>query len=112
MKIYNLSEEETVSNDLINLIMGKVSSESSKTLSPKDIQNVKKYVNNDGTINNYLLSEASGDELSDAVMHAVLSSYTIVNHNDADSLGAELFYEPYLMTTRVIDMITELFASF
>lgn len=112
MKIYNLSEEETVSNDLINLIMGKVSSESSKTLSPKDIQNVKKYVNNDGTINNYLLSEASGDELSDAVIHAVLSSYTIVNHNDADSLGAELFYEPYLMTTRVIDMITELFASF
>lgn len=112
MKIYNLTEEDTVSNDLINLLMGKVSSESSKTLSPKDIQNVKRYVNNDGAINNYLLSEASGDELSDAVMHVVLSSYTIVNHNEPDSLGAELFYEPYLMTTRVIDMITELFASF
>jgi hypothetical protein len=46
MKIYNLTEEDTVSNDLINLLMGKVSSESSKTLSPKDIQNVKKYTKN------------------------------------------------------------------
>lgn len=112
MNIYSLTEEDTISNDLINLIMGKVASESSKTLSPKDIANVKKYVNNDGTVNNYLLSEASGDELSEAVMHAVLSSYTVVNHNAPDILGAELFYEPYLMTTRVIDMITELFASF
>ena len=112
MRIYNLSEEDTVSNDLINILMGKVSSESSKTLSPKDIANVNKYVNNDGTINNYLLSEASGDELSEAVMHVVLSSYTIVNHNDPEALDAELFYEPYLMTTKVIDMITELFADF
>ena len=45
-------------------------------------------------------------------MHVVLSSYTIVNHNDPEALDAELFYEPYLMTTKVIDMITELFADF
>lgn len=112
MKIYNLSEEDTMSNDLINLLMGKLSSESSKTLSQKDIAAVKKYVANDGTINNYLLSAESGDELSEAVIHAVLSSYTIVNHNDPELCGAELYYDPYLMATRVIDMITELFASF
>jgi hypothetical protein len=112
MRIYNLNEEDTVSNDLINLLMGKATSESSKTLSQKDISNIKKYVTNDGSITRYLLSEASGDDLSESIMHVVLSSFTIVNHNDPSSLGAELFYEPYLMTTRVIDMISELFATF
>jgi hypothetical protein len=112
MRIYNLNEEDTVSNDLINLLMGKATSESSKTLSQKDISNIKKYVTNDGSITRYLLSEASGDALSESIMHVVLSSFTIVNHNDPSSLGAELFYEPYLMTTRVIDMISELFATF
>ena len=92
--------------------MGKATSESSKTLSQKDISNIKKYVTNDGSITRYLLSEASGDDLSESIMHVVLSSFTIVNHNDPSSLGAELFYEPYLMTTRVIDMISELFATF
>lgn len=112
MKIYNLNEEDTVDNPLINLIMGKVSSESSKTLSQKDINNVKKYVSNDSTIDNYLLSESSGDKLSDEIIHTVLSSYTIVNHNDSELLGAELFYEPYNMTTKVIDAISEVFATF
>lgn len=112
MRIYNLNEEDTVSNDLINLLMGKATSESSKTLSQKDISNIKKYVTNDGSITRYLLSEASGDDLSESIMHVVLSSFTIVNHNDPSSLGVELFYEPYLMTTRVIDMISELFATF
>ena len=112
MQIYNLSEEDTISNDLINLLMGKATSESSKTLSQKDIANIKKYVTNDGSINRYLLSDASGESLSESIMHVVLSSYTIVNHNDPSILGAELFYEPYLMTTRVIDMISEIFASF
>ena len=112
MKIYNLTEEQTVSNDLINLLMGKSTSESSKTLSQKDIANIKRYVTNDGSINRYLLSEASGESLSESVMHVVLSSYTIVNHNEPSALGAELFYEPYLMTTRVIDMISEIFATF
>ena len=112
MKIYNLTEEQTVSNDLINLLMGKSTSESSKTLSQKDIANIKRYVTNDGSINRYLLSEASGESLSESVIHVVLSSYTIVNHNEPSALGAELFYEPYLMTTRVIDMISEIFATF
>lgn len=112
MNIYALNEEETVSNDLINLLMGKATSESSKTLSQKDIANIKNYINNDGSINKYLLSEASGDELSESIMHVVLSSFTMVNHNDPSTLGAELFYEPYLMTIKVSDMISELFASF
>lgn len=112
MNIYNLTEEQTVSNDLINLLMGKSTSESSKTLSQKDIANIKRYVTNDGSINRYLLSEASGESLSESVIHVVLSSYTIVNHNEPSALGAELFYEPYLMTTRVIDMISEIFATF
>lgn len=112
MNIYALNEEETVSNDLINLLMGKATSESSKTLSQKDIANIKNYINNDGSINKYLLSEASGDELSESIMHVVLSSYNMVNHNEPSALGAELFYEPYLMTIKVSDMISELFASF
>lgn len=112
MNIYALNEEDTVSNDLINLLMGKATSESSKTLSQKDIANIKNYINNDGSINKYLLSEASGDELSESIMHVVLSSYNMVNHNEPSALGAELFYEPYLMTIKVSDMISELFASF
>ena len=112
MQIYNLSEEDTVDNPLINIIMGKVSSTSSKTLSQKDINNVKKYVTTDGSIEKFLLSESSGEKLSEDIIHTVLSSYTIVNHNDEELLDAELFYEPYTMATKITDVISELFASF
>lgn len=110
MQIYSLREEETRSNDIINIIMGKLSSESTRTLTQKDITNIKRYVQNDSSISGYLLSEASADELSDNIIHSVLSSYTIVNHNDPSALGTELIYEPFNLVVKLIDTIADIFA--
>ena len=50
------------------------------------------------------------DELSDNIIHSVLSSYTIVNHNDPSALGTELIYEPFNLVVKLIDTIADVFA--
>lgn len=108
MKIYGLSEEATVSNNLINILMGKVTTTSTKTLTKKDMLSIKKFVKlND--LKSYLLSEANVETFIQNIMKCVLSSYTVVNHNDPSLLGTALVYDSSAMTLSLLEMVVELF---
>jgi len=111
MKIYGLLEEDTMNSPLINILMGKTASSSSKSLTQKDINSIKKYakLNN---LKQYLLSESNVDKFVENIMHCVLSSYTIVNHNDDSLLDTPLVYDSNTMTLQLLDMIVELFELF
>ena len=91
--------------------MGKTASSSSKSLTQKDINSIKKYakLNN---LKQYLLSESNVDKFVENIMHCVLSSYTIVNHNDDSLLDTPLVYDSNTMTLQLLDMIVELFELF
>lgn len=108
MEMYTLSEEDTVSNSLINLIMGKTSTKSTKTLTQKDINNVKKY-SKLTILKQYLIHEKNVSEYIDIIQHAVLSSYTIVNHNAPELLDQQLYYDSSAMIFNILDMIISLF---
>ena len=108
MDIYNLSEEDTVDNPLINIIMGKVINSSTKTLTPKDLNGVKKYVKLNN-LREYLLSEKNVNVYVEKIIQCVLSNYTIVNHNDPSLLNSPLLYDSGDMTIKLLDMIVSLF---
>jgi len=108
MNIYGLTEEDTISNPLINILMGKVATTSTKTLTPKDLNGVKKYVKlND--FREYLLSEKYVNVYVEKIIQCVLSNYTIVNHNDPSLLNTALLYDTGDMTIKLLDMLVELF---
>lgn len=108
MHIYSLSEEDTKDNILINILMGKTTTTATKTLTQKDLNGIKKYckLNN---LKQYLLSEKNVNVFIENIMHCVLSSYTIVNHNDPSLLDKPLVYESGNMTLNLLDMIVSLF---
>lgn len=108
MEIYGLSEEDTISNPLINIIMGKVVTTSTKTLTPKDLNGVKKYVKLNN-LREYLLSEKNVNVYVEKIIQCVLSNYTIVNHNDPSLLNTPLLYDSGNMTVALLDMIVSLF---
>jgi hypothetical protein len=108
MDIYNLSEEDTVDNPLINIVMGKVTNSSTKTLTPKDLNGVKKYVKLNN-LREYLLSEKNVNVYVEKIIQCVLSNYTIVNHNDPSLLNSPLLYDSGDMTIKLLDMIVSLF---
>lgn len=108
MQIYSLTEEDTVSNPVINILMGKTVSSTTKTLTQKDLNGIRKYVKLNN-LQSYLLSEKNVNEFVENIMHCVLSSYTIVNHNDPSLLDTQLVYESGTMTLALLDMIVELF---
>ena len=103
--------EATVSNNLINIIMGKTVSATSKQLSQKDINGVKKYVKLNN-LKQYMISEKNVTTYIESIMNCVLSSYTIVNHNDPSLVGTPLVYETGNMTLNILDMVINLFDSF
>ena len=108
MNIYSITEEQSVSNDVINIIMGKVSTTSTKTLTKKDMTDIRKFVK----LNNlkaYLLNESNVNTYVENIMKCVLSSYTIVNHNDKSLLGTQLIYDSSVMTLSLLEMVVELF---
>lgn len=108
MKMYSLTEEDTTGNVLINIIMGKTVSHTNKTLTPKDLNGIKKYIK----LNNlkyYLLSEKNVNTIIENIQNCVQSSYTIVNHNNHDLLDAPLVYESSSMTFSLLDIIVQLF---
>ena len=111
MMMYGISEEATVSNNLINIIMGKTVSATSKQLSQKDINGVKKYVKLNN-LKQYMISEKNVTTYIESIMNCVLSSYTIVNHNDPSLVGTPLVYETGNMTLNILDMVINLFDSF
>lgn len=110
MQMYNLTEEDTKSDLLINILMAKTVSQTTKTLTQKDMNGIKKYVRLNN-LKQYLLSEKNVNVFIENIMHCVLSSYTIVNHNDPSLLNTPLVYESGNMTLSLLDMIVQLFES-
>ncbi|MBR5296383.1 MAG: hypothetical protein IKU29_00730 [Parabacteroides sp.] len=110
MTIFGITEEMTVDNDTINILMGKTVNATSKQLSQKDINGVKKYVKLNN-LKQYMLSEKNVTSYIECIMNCVLSSYTIVNHNDPSLLGTPLVYETTNMTLSILDMVVALFES-
>lgn len=110
MDMYSLTEEDTINNPVINLIMGKTVSSTTKTLTKKDLNGVKKYIKLNN-LKDYLLSEKNVNVFIENIIHCVLSSYTIVNHNDPSLLDAPLLYESGQMTLSLLDTIVQLFEN-
>lgn len=110
MQIYNISEEDSKGNPLINILMGKTVSTANKTLTTKDLNGIKKYVKLNN-LKNYLLYEKNITMFVENIIQCVLSSYTIVNHNDESLLNEPLIYESNQMVLSLLDMIVELFES-
>jgi hypothetical protein len=110
MKIYNISEEDSKGNPLINILMGKTVSSTNKTLTTKDLNGIRKYVKLNN-LKNYLLYEKNITMFVENIIQCVLSSYTIVNHNDESLLNEPLIYDSNHMVLSLLDMIVELFES-
>ena len=108
MSIYNLNEEDTPNSTLINILMGKTVTTAQKSLTQKDLNGIKKYVKLNN-LKDYLLSEKNVNAYIENLMHCVLASYTIVNHNAPDLLDTPLIYESGQMTLQLLDMIVEVF---
>lgn len=108
MDIYGLTEEDTISNPLINILMGKTVSQATRSLTQKDLNGIKKYIKLNN-LKEYLLSEKNVNIFVENIMHCVLSSYTIVNHNDPSLLDTQLIYESGNMTLALLDTVVELF---
>lgn len=108
MHIYCLSEEDTKDNILINILMGKTTTTATNTLTKKDLNGIKKYCKLN-SLKQYLLSEKNVNVFIENIMRCVLSSYTIVNHNDESLLDKPLVYESGNMTLNLLDMIVSLF---
>lgn len=108
MKIYGLTEEDSKGNPVINILMGKPVSQTTRSLTQKDLNGIKKYIKLNN-LKEYLLSEKNVNVFVENIMHCVLSSYTIVNHNDESLLDTPLIYESGNMTLALLDMIVELF---
>ena len=110
MTMYMVSEEDSVGNDLINILTAKTVSATTKQLSQKDLNGVKKYVK----LNNLkqcMLSEKNVTTYIENIINCVLSTYTIVNHNDESLLGTSLVYETGTMTLALLDMVVTLFEN-
>jgi hypothetical protein len=108
MQLYSLSESSTTGSALINMLTAKTVNHTTKTLTQKDLNSVKKYVK----LNNlkaYLLSDNNVNAFVESIMHTVLSSYTIVNHNDPNLLDVSLQYDANTMTLDLLDMCVRLF---
>ena len=111
MQIYNLTEEDTIGNMLINILMGRTVSQTTKTLTQKDLNGIKKYIKLNN-LKSYLLSEKNVNIFIENIMHCVLSSYTIVNHNDVTLLDTPLVIcDSGNLTLSILDMVVSLFES-
>ena len=108
MQIYNLTEEDTKYNQLINMLMAKTVTHTTKTLTTKDLNSIKKYVKLNN-LKEFLLSEKNVNTFIESIMHSVLSSYTVVNHNDPTMLNETLQYDANAMTLDLLDMCVSLF---
>jgi hypothetical protein len=109
--MYGLVEAETVNNPIINIIMGKTVSHSTKSLTKKDLNGIKKFVKiND--LRKYLLTDKNTQVFIENIIACVLSSYSIVNHNDPSLLNTDLVYDSNQMTLALLNTVINLFESF
>jgi hypothetical protein len=95
---------------LINILMARTVTHATKTLTSKDLNAIKKYVKLNN-LKQFLLSEKNVTTFVESIIHSVLSSYTIVNHNDPSLLNTPLVYETGNMTLNILDMVVQLFES-
>ena len=111
MKMYGMSEHDTINSPIINIIMGKTMSYSNKSLTKKDLNGIKKFTKlND--LRQYILNDKNTNIFVENIIACVLSSYTIVNHNDPSLLGTDLVYDANTMTLALLDTVTKLFEIF
>jgi hypothetical protein len=108
MELCEIPESESVCSALINLLTAKTVTSSTKTLTKKDLDTIYRYASAN-KLSDYLLSESNVQSFIQNVLNSILSSYTIVNHNDPSLLGKPLIYESSKMTLDVLDMICKLF---
>lgn len=108
MRIYNLTESDTLYNTMVNMLMAKTVTHATKTLTAKDMNSIKKYVKLNN-LKEFLLSEKNVNTFVESIMHSVLSSYTVVNHNDQSLLETPLTYDANEMTLKLLDMCVSLF---
>lgn len=108
LDMYGLSEEQTVSHPLVNILTAKVSTTSTKTLTQKELNAVRKYIKLNN-LKEYLLNEKNVNTYVESITSCVLNSYTIVNHNDPSLIGSPLVYDSSSMTLNILDMIVGLF---
>ena len=108
MEIYHLSEEDTKTNPLINMLMAKTVTHTTKTLTAKDLNSIKKFVKLNN-LREFLLSEGNVTTFIESIVHSVLSSYTVVNHNDPSMLNTTLQYDANTMTIELLDLCVALF---
>jgi hypothetical protein len=108
MQLYSLSEDDTKSNQIVNMLTAKTVNHTTKTLTQKDLNSVKKYVKLNN-LKEYLLTDNNVTAFVESIMHTVLSSYTIVNHNDKNLLDVPLQYDANTMTLDLLDMCVRLF---
>lgn len=108
MQIYGLTEQQTITNPLINMLMAKTVTHTTKTLTAKDLNSIRKYVKLNN-LKQYLLNDKNVTTYIEAIMHSVLSSFTIVNHNDPSLLDTPLTYDANAMTLSLLDMCVALF---
>lgn len=108
MQLYSLSEDDTKSNQIVNMLTAKTVNHTTKTLTQKDLNSVKKYVKLNN-LKEYLLTDNNVTAFVESIMHTVLSSYTIVNHNDKNLLDVSLQYDANTMTLDLLDMCVRLF---
>lgn len=108
MDMDDISEHETISNNVINILMGKVTTSANQTLKKKDILGIKKFVKLNN-LEKHLVSKANVNTFVENIQRCVCSSYTIVNHNDPSLLGTALIYDSTNMTLSLLEMVVELF---
>jgi hypothetical protein len=90
------------------MLMARTVTHATKTLTAKDLNSIKKYVKLNN-LKEFLLSDKNVNTFVESIMHSVLSSYTIVNHNDAELLDTPLQYDANAMTLELLDMCVSLF---
>lgn len=108
MEMYQMNEEDTVSSALINLLTAKITDKTSKVVTSKDINAVNKYVKLNN-LKEHILFEKNVDEYVEKITDAVMSSYTVVNHNRPDLLDTELEYDNQQMRLELLEMVVCLF---
>lgn len=111
MDMYGLNENDTITHPLINILMAKTESQSTKTLTKKDLGGIKKLIKLN-TLSGELLSEENVNVYIENIMNCVMASYSIVNHNDPSLLGTMLVYDSNQMTSALLDMCVKLLEMF
>lgn len=108
MQLRWVDESATVTNPLFNILMGKITSSSTKTLTKKEVGAVNKYVKLNN-LKEYLLSENNVTRYVETITNCILNSYTVVNHNAPELLDTPLVYESSKMMMDLLDIIVDLF---